>query len=205
MSRKENKFSISDKLKHLMMIKGVSSVTSLSTSIGVSQQTIYKIYAGLTKKPRQELLEKLSNFFDVPVGYFINKSIGEFHCTKVPVYKLSATSLSETNEMLPTNNKQVFKVALIETKEFFPEVNYGSYLYLSDFTDQNISEGKYVLHDMNNICLISYLINREGEWFLKDIKRVSNDAIRLTNDIKEKMIGLIEEIHIKNPTKNILG
>jgi len=201
-SKESHQPEIKDKIKYLMKERGISSVTSLAKLLKIPQPTAYKIFSGITKNPRQDLLDKLADFFNVPVSYFLHSSIESIGNNNIPVYLLSPISLSKTEEIIPVTNNKIFKVILIGTNDFFPEIKSGSYLYLSKFSNQEISEGMYALYDMNEAFSIVYFIRRNRELFFKDIRNISGDLTKITENIARNMIGLIEEIIVKRPTKS---
>lgn len=59
--------SIGENLQRLLKLYGSPSINDLAKTIGIPQPTLHHIIEGKTKKPRQEALEALANYFSISI------------------------------------------------------------------------------------------------------------------------------------------
>lgn len=59
--------TISDNIRHLLTMHGSLSVSELARQTKIPQPTLHHLLNGVTKKPRQHVLERLAQFFSVSV------------------------------------------------------------------------------------------------------------------------------------------
>lgn len=197
---------IRSKLKDLMLGRGIASITELSRQADIPQPTLHKIMSGYTKSPRQSVLNKVSQFFDVPTSYFSSDAPGALKPVQVvPVKIFDGNKLVESGRKISiaSDSGQVDFLLNIEDNRFFPVFQMGSYLFVSsDFSYLDLA-GIYVIKDSGDGVNIYMTFYENSQLFFSSVARPTAAPISISGEQRKQVIGVILEVRsYLAPVKN---
>ena len=63
--------TLSLNITSLMKIKNIASIAELARLVKISQPTLHRLLAGKTKNPDQKIMQKIANYFHIPVNQLL--------------------------------------------------------------------------------------------------------------------------------------
>lgn len=179
---------------------GIRSERQLANLMGVSQQTINRIFSGMTPDPRISTIEAIAQFFNIDISTLLNVDLtvsSVIYKAGVPLLKwkdahLAKKFIVKSRELDLTEKSNGFLYAVIvEDDALSWPFSSGTTLVLEG-SHREINSGDYLLiHQNGHNYLKKALLNEQEVWVI-DVKE-QFPAKPLASD--NEVLGLVKEIH----------
>lgn len=205
-----DKNSIGQKLNFLLFQKGMRAM-DLARQIDVPQPTLHRILNGKSKKPHQDTLNKIADFFNLGINELINETPLWHYEHKLEnklnnsTHEIPLVTIQEDQSLdelvkgsektlIVTNDISAQAFAIILNDEsLFPIFHTGSTLIFDPLKKPNVRNYVFVLLGATNKYTIRQLLTDEEHYFLKPLNPdIAKLGIKLLEEQDQIIAPLVE-------------